>query len=290
MFHKFTAAIVFMGALLGAQHASANDYSNPKLLISVADLAPGKPGPERVVLDVRGKQAYRDGHIPGAIRLDPNAVVAAGSPIDGALKPVAQIARMFGKLGIGPDTEVVLYDDKGGFHAARMFWVLEYLGHKKVALLNGGITAWIAAGRDLRTGSAPAAKPQDFSPALTPRRFASADWILDRRDDPDVAVIDVRPSALWAKGHIPWGRNIPWKGNLREDKMMKSESDLLRHFAERGITPDMNIVVHCQNGLASAHSYFALRLIGFSRVRTYHRSWAEWGMADDLPKATATAG
>lgn len=294
------AACVAAPALARETPANAKGYANPHLLISAADLAKRArraetdslrafDGAGLVLLDVRPIEAYRGGRIPGARPLDPNAVADPAAPVGGALRPIPEIAAMLGRLGIAADTEVVLYDDRGGFHAARMFWLLEYLGHRKVKLLDGGLKAWRAEKRPLADGpAAPAPKPRRFTPSLSPRRHATADYILERRADPETLVVDVRPVRLFSKGHIPWAKNIPWQGNLRRDAGMKSAAELRARFEGMGVTPDKNVVVHCENGLASAHSYVALRLLGYPRVRTYHRSWSEWGAADDLPK-TASA-
>lgn len=279
------AALTTLTALPAAAEAEA--YANPHLIITADALAERVGADHLVVLDVRPSNAYRAGHIPGAQRVEPDGVADPDAPVGGALRPLDELAAMAGQLGISADSEVVLYDDKGGFHAARIFWLLEYMGHRNVKVLNGGIQAWTAAGQDLETGRGVQPEPARFRPAVTPRRFASADWIMERREDPDTLVIDVRPTGLYDQGHIPWAVNVPWKGNLNDDKTMKSPADLRAHFQRQGITPDRNIVVHCQNGLASAHSYFALRLLGYPQLRTYHRSWAEWGSADDLPKAVA---
>ncbi len=284
--------------------ARAADYANPQLLTSADELRAVTEYSEvdmgvsysedTAVIDVRPVADYLESHIPGARHLAPNAVADPNSPVPGALRPAADLAVVFGNLGISPDTHVVLYDDKGGFHAARVFWLLEYYGHRKVSLLDGGIQKWVEAGYALDKG--PRRKGQTrpaialFSPAITPRRHASADYIIERHDDPETLVIDVRPTSAYVKGHIPWAMNIPWKANLKADKTMKSADALIAHFESLGVTPEHNIVVHCQNGLASAHSYFALRLIGYPKVRTYHRSWVEWGAADDLPKAVTEAG
>ena len=242
-----------------------------------------------VVLDVRAAGDFAKGHIPGAVRLGPNAVTDPDSPVAGALKSTAELADLLSGMGISANTKVVLYDGRGGFHAARVFWVLEYLGHRNVSVLNGGYQSWTRSGKKAGTGqgSASTKTVARFAPALTPRRFASADWIMERRNDAETTVVDVRPGKLYAKGHIPWARNIPWSQNLKKDLTMRPARELRAHFEAQGITPDRNIVVHCQNGLASAHSYFTLRLLGYPRVRTYHRSWAEWGTAEDLPKAVA---
>lgn len=271
--------------------ASAADYANPHLLMSADDLAARAGQPDLVIVDLRPAADYEAGHIPGARHLAPNAVSDPNSPIEGALRPVAELASMLRGLGISADTDVVLYDDKGGFHAARFFWVMEYLGHRRASLLNGGIQNWTAQGHGFENGKdGNAHKAGSFAPAIVPRRHASADWILERRDDDETLVIDVRPEKLFKKGHIPWAQNISWAQNLNDDKTMKSADALRAHFEARGVTPDRNIVIHCQNGLASSHSYFALRLLGYPQVRTYHRSWSEWGIADDLPKTIPNAG
>lgn len=286
--HASVAALAFAIALAPAHAAPRDDFANGHLLTTVEDLAAqlSLSGDRRVVLvDVRPAQEYEAGHIPGALHLDPDAVADAAATVPGTLRPLDEIAGIFAGLGITADRPVIFYDDKGGFHAARMFWLAEYLGHRHVYLLDGGLTAWEAGGMEIRQGreKAMASAPLTFAPA--PRRIASADWILERREDPATEVIDVRPETMFADGHIPWAHNIAWKGNLAEDMTFRPAQDLMARYEAFGVVPDDNVVVHCQNGLASSHSYVALRLLGFPRVRVYHRSWAEWGTADDLPKS-----
>lgn len=145
----------------------------------------------------------------------------------------------------------------------------------------------IDEGRDV-VAALPYPRPTVFALTLSDRRLATADWLLDRRADPEVVVIDVRPAEMFEAGHIPWARNIPWSENLAPDRTLKPAKDLLRQFRKHGVTPDRNVAVHCRDGKAAAHSYFTLRLLGFQRVRSYDRSWAEWGATDDLPKAVGT--
>ncbi|WP_299777440.1 sulfurtransferase [uncultured Roseobacter sp.] len=267
--------------------ANVTDYAHPDLLIRAADLDAKvwMEGDEPAVLvDVRNAKKYAAGHIPGAILLDANAVVAQGGPVKGALRPQAEIEALLGENGLLPSRHIILYDDRGGFHAARMFWLLEYLGHQKVTLLNGGLKAWIANGGKLASRKSDP-KPGRFVSALMPRRFASADYIMAHRRDRDTIVIDVRPPKTFAKGHIPWAKNVPWSANLDAEGLFLSAHALQAHFAGHGVTPDKNIVIHCEVGLASSHSYVALRLLGYPRVRVYHRSWAEWGQDPSLPRA-----
>ena len=276
------ALAMFLAFLPMRAEVSAG-YANGGLLVETEQLAKQLNDQNIRIIDVRPREAYAKGHIPGAVHLGADDVIDPISHVSGHLLPNQELADQLGVLGIDHNTAVVLYDDKGGFHAARLFWMLEYFGHRKASILNGGIPKWVKEGRKL-SDKTPKLSPKTFALNLTPRRMASADWLLDRRDDKSSVLIDVRPVKMHKKGHIPWALSIPWKQNLTADATMKSAKELLAHFAAQGVTPDKNVAVHCQDGKAAAHSYFTLRLLGFPRIRSYDRSWAEWGAAEDLPK------
>jgi thiosulfate/3-mercaptopyruvate sulfurtransferase len=277
------AAAVLTLATFASSPTRAEEYANSHLLITTVQLADMLGDDDVRVLDVRPRSAYDAGHIPGALHLGADDVIDPTAHVDGARLPDAKLARMFGERGIDRDTRVVLYDDRGGFHAARLFWMLEYFGHRKVGILNGGVPRWIADGRKLSRENSKVQRA-DFTLTLTERRAADADWILERRNDANVVVIDVRPPQLHEKGHIPWAKSVPWAQNLEADGTMKPAGALRTHFASHGVVPEKNIAIHCQDGKAASHSYFTLRLLGYPRVRTYDRSWSEWGAADELPK------
>ncbi len=275
--------------------AQSAAYPNPELLVNADALAAriGADGQllqssgnsDFAIVDVRPAEDYLVGHIPGALHIDPNAVEEQGSPVEGSLRPATEIAEMLGSLGLDAQTCVVFYDDRGGFHAARMLWLLEYLGHSNVTLLNGGLTAWRGAVGGVSTELVVLPR-RLFGIAPMPRRLATADYVLQQRHDPESVVVDVRPAHMYTEGHIPWAINVPWAQNLDEDNLFLATDALGAHFASRGVTPDHNVIMHCQVGLASSHSYVALRLLGYPRVRVYHRSWAEWGADPALPTAT----
>lgn len=281
---RLIAPLAFLAGAACTSYAASDNYANPQLLTSTEELLEYAALADARIVDVRPREAYKAGHIPGAVHLGADDVIDPDAHVDGDLLPEDTLARMLGERGIDKDTPVVLYDDKGGFHASRLFWMLEHFGHRNVSILNGGFPKWEKEGRKVSTRGAKT-KPRKFVLTASPRRLATADWLLDRQDDASVVVIDVRPTAAYDKGHIPWAQSIPWKQNLAADGTLKSAEDLLAHFAAHGVTPDKNVAVHCQNGKAAAHSYFTLRLLGYPRVRSYDRSWAEWGAADDLPKA-----
>ncbi|MEM8877605.1 MAG: sulfurtransferase [Pseudomonadota bacterium] len=299
------ALVLAISMGLPAAHALAASFANPHLLDSAESLsakiaqdrevrASGGESTLRVI-DVRKADVYRAGHIPGSINVPFTELTDMHAAVEGALKSDTALAALLGDSGIHHSSQVVIYDDQGGFRASRLFWLLEYYGHRNVSLLDGGVDAWIGAGLPLDEGGiasmADAAReygrhrPTEFSITRSPRRFASADTIMNHRYDENTIVVDVRPAAQYANGHIPWAVNIPWMQNLTPDGMLKSADELMAHFAGHGITMDSHVIIHCQTGEASAHTYFAMRVVGFSRVRTYHRSWAEWGSDPSLPKS-----
>lgn len=278
------ASVPRLGFAQSAAYANPNLLIEPNELINAASAMIGNT--DAVLIDVRPREEFDAGHIPSARHLDPNAVAADKSPIDGTLRGVADLEKLLGNVGIAADRRIIFYDDRGGFHAARMLWLMEYLGHRNVALLNGGWTSWLEAGGAVET-QVSAFDLSVFQAALSPRRHATAQDVLSHRGNSDAVLIDVRPTKMFDEGHIPWAANIPWADNLDQDSRFKQVSDLMAHFERHGVTPEHDVIMHCQVGLASSHSYVALRLLGFPRIRVYHRSWAEWGSDAALPKVTA---
>jgi thiosulfate/3-mercaptopyruvate sulfurtransferase len=260
-------------------------------LVTPASLAAQLAGetPPRLI-DLRPAEIFAHGHIRAAAHLDLWGV----SLIDTDEAPLRAFMWMIGHLfslrGVTPDCPVVVYEDDSGIRAARAFWLLEYLGHPSVRLLDGGFKAWTAAGLPVTTEGNPA-QPSQWHGTARPDRLATWRQVLDRLGNPATTILDTRSEAEYfaeevrAKrgGAIPGAVHLEWKRNLADEGTFKTVSELASMYSAAGVTPDREVVTYCQGGYRAAHTYVALRVLGYPRVRNYTGSWKEWGDRDDVP-------
>jgi thiosulfate/3-mercaptopyruvate sulfurtransferase len=289
-----TLAIGVGGAVgTPAPGGATGRYANPQLLVETEELAGMLGTPKVRIVDLRsgmsGGVAYRVGHVPGAAYLDAGelddpAANAEGFPI----RPQAA-AALFGRLGIDHATTVVAYDDGGSVLAARFFFALEYYGHERVRVLNGGLAKWRREGRPLERAA----------PVITPRRFESRPrralvattaevragfgkpgaWLIDARSPAEFVGKDQRSVR---GGHIPGAANVEWTSTVNPDGTFKDADALRAVFEAAGLRGDQTAVVYCQSGMRASQHYLALRLLG-ARVRNYDGSWMEWATTPALP-------
>ncbi len=267
-----------------------------RLLTSAAELSRHLGADDWVVVDCRfnlarpdaGEAAYREGHIPGAwyAHLDRD-LASPVTPQSGRhpLPEPASLVKLFSTWGVGPSTRVVAYDDAGGALAARLWWLLRWMGHRHAALLDGGIAAWRAAGLPLST-ERPVARGGAFRG--TPGHMPVAEVAeLERRLGADnLLLLDARAPARYhgreetidpVAGHVPGAVNLPFSNNLAPDGRFRDVAELRAAFAPlvagrgRG-----DIVAMCGSGVTACHDIFALELAGVTDVRLYPGSWSEW--------------
>jgi thiosulfate/3-mercaptopyruvate sulfurtransferase len=266
------------------------NYVNSHLLWSVDELSSRLTDPRLVLMDMRPPEAYANGHIPGSRSFD----IFGISLIDTRPHPLEAFLWMIEHLiqakGVNNDSTVVAYDDIAGMRSARLFWFLEYFGHEDVHLLNGGFNAWQAAGLPV-TQEAVVPKAGNFKMKPQPPRIATADDVLGRLGNPSSVIVDTRSDGEYtgqlvrAKrgGAIPGAVHLEWTNNLDAKGFFKSADELKTMYVEKNITPEKEVIPHCQGAYRSAHTYLALRLLGYPNVRNYLGSWGEWGNREDLP-------
>jgi thiosulfate/3-mercaptopyruvate sulfurtransferase len=236
-----------------------------------------------------GQQAFVCGHVPGASYLHLDQDLSSPPSGNNGRHPLPQAEVLAAKLracGLRNHHQVVVYDRSGGAFAARLWWLLRWLGHDAVALLDGGWNAWIAAGQGEETGVAHIAQPGDFTPHPRSNMTVSVDDLLASPGDGRYRVVDARsperfrgePNPLDpVAGHIPGARNRFFQHNLDEHGMWKSPEMLRKELvAAIGETEGKQVVLQCGSGVTACHNAFAMTLAGWTDYRLYPGSWSEW--------------
>jgi thiosulfate/3-mercaptopyruvate sulfurtransferase len=265
-------------------------YTREGLLTTAGDLRKKLDSEDLCLIDVRPAEDFAGGHLPGAVHFD----VFGLSLIDTSDAPLKAFMHMihhiFELRGISEKNEAVVYENQSGMRAARALWFLDYFGHPNARMLDGGMQAWKAAGFATTTE---AIAPKAASFKISERRdvLATAQDVLQSLNKNETAILDTRSRSEYLGtqiraargGAIPGAIHIEWTDNLDDSGKFKSATELQAMYSRAGITPDKEVISYCQGGYRSAHSYVALRLIGFPRIRNYIGSWKEWGDRTDLP-------
>ena len=296
---KAFAAILLV--LFGASPTFAQSVMDS--LVDVAWLQANIDAPDLVILDasvtiepdeetgfriVNGRAAFEEGHVPGAVFAD---LMGDLSDQDSDMRFIVpspeQFAAAMGALGVGDDSRVVIYDSTNSAWAARVWWMLRWIGFDNAALLDGGLNAWKAAGGELEKGPGSPA-PRSISVNLRPELIVESDEVLAAVGDDDINIIDSLSEAqyrgdiqMYARpGHIPGASNVPSSSALGEDGRFRSEDELAALFDG---DKEGRAITYCGGGIAASSNAFVMHRLGYKDIAVYTASLQEWASDPDLP-------
>lgn len=243
-----------------------------------------------VIIDVRGKAAYEfGGHIPGAVHTTWHEFSDPAAAAKGLVDPdTTHLEQKLRALGINNDSDIVIYSnpfDNWG-DEGRMFWMLEYLGHTKLKILDGGWVKWTAEQRRYEHGMV-TTKPGNFQAQPNPDLVVFKEDLkkLIKRPHPETVIADARSleeyagkevSGIPRPGHIPGAVNVPWNAFLNPDATVKDREKITASLEDKGLHSSHEVITYCTGGVRSAWLYFILKLIGYPKVKNYPGSWWEW--------------
>ena len=242
-----------------------------------------------VVVDARPQDVYEAGHIPGAVnvppaRLEEDRQLRSGAVVHRLLGPVERARQVFQQVGIDEDSKVVLYDAGGAPEAARLWWVLDYLGHPSIQILDGGMQAWSQDVGEMST-QMPRTHHGSWRPEPLEYRYADFVHLITSIRSGSVTLCNSLPYDDYADGAIPGSESVPYTETFTEGRYpaLKSPKELMELFRERNVRPEKEVVFYCDEGYSAAQDYFAARVAGFQRVRVYDGSIEDWtGRGGDL--------
>ena len=286
----FTVLLALLTVSVTTSHASLDNY-----FVTTQWLAEHRD--QTLVIDVRRAPLYWLGHIDGAQHVSRDQFLATRNEVESLVPDFADIAALLGSLGASHETPVVVYAEDNNPYAARLVWTLHYHGHSNAFVLDGGYQKWSNEGR--ATSLLSSAKPEPVTYTITglaiyPDTRAEADYIRTRIDHPHTLIWDTRRTAEFVGtevranrgGHIPGAVHLDWT-DLQEEvngvKVLKNSDEIISLLNSRGLTPDREIVAHCQTGIRSSYATLVLMGLGYQRIKNYDGSWIEWANNPTLP-------
>ena len=248
-----------------------------------------------LIVDVGDQPTHAAYHVPGAIHLEYRGILAVEPPALGLLPDDRQLSDVLTSIGVTPETHVVAYGGEGNGEACRLLWTLDVIGHRNFSLLDGGLQAWLDEGCETEDGLG---QPRPGACEVGRHTDAVVDkaYVLAHMEDSGVVLLDTRSPAEFSGidrraargGHIPGAVNMDWTLAMDEAgaPRLKPEGELREMLEQLGVTPDKEVITYCQTHRRSAHTYIALKALGYPRIKGYPGSWSEWGNDLALPVET----
>lgn len=243
-----------------------------------------------------GRQAYAQGHLPKAVYFDLEEDLSGPVSEHGGRHPMPDLGVLslaLGQRGIDRETEVIVYDDQGGAMASRLWWLLRFMGHERVYVMDGGYSRWAAAGYPVTTEPPAQAASKVFGGRVQNRLLVVMEDVREKLDWPGTVLIDSREPKRYLgeeetidrkAGHIPGATNRFWKDNLDGNGQWKDPAALKERFGF--IAPEQEIIVYCGSGVTACPNLLALAEAGREDAKLYLGSWSDWISHEENPVAT----
>ncbi|MGB7291198.1 MAG: sulfurtransferase [Thermodesulfobacteriota bacterium] len=278
-------------------------YAKSDLLVSPEWLHEHRGDPDLVIVDCpMAEGSYNRAHIPGALKLPVHPYIKAkdtSGNITLHLQGPDEFRGLMAELGIGPNTCVVLYDERGSILATRLWWVLRYYGHENSKVLNGGWQGWVSSGLPVSFRTSEASdRVEPFSPSRNPDRLATLEQIRRNYKAQNWRIFDVRSDDEYIgkdhhgnkrAGHIPdsihleWNRFLENSNDTEDVRCFRPAEEIQELLEEYRIDKNQTIATLCQSGIRASLVAFALELVGYPEIKLYDGSMAEWANLDDTP-------
>lgn len=285
----FLTLLFFSCTSPSGEETATENYPNSHLLVDVDELNSLLPDHDTFLIDARADSTGE--FVPGAVHFA--AVPELGDPhhpVSNYLIGPERFRDKMRVLGLNENHNVVIMDEGNNLAAARLFYALEYYGFTNASLVDGGLAAWVEKGY-LTTDELKETEPGNFTVEVQSSRFCDYDAVVAASKDPDKIIFDVRSEGEYTgevkraekSGHIPNAVHLEWSEVLEPEGIpyFKPAKEIQEIYASAGLTPDKEIIPHCQTNVRGSHAYFTLRLMGYDSVRPYEASWAEYGNREE---------
>ena len=238
-------------------------------LISVDDLIKLVKDPSVIVIDARPSGDYMKTHIDGAINIDASTLCTT-TPVEGTLKPAAELAKILGGHGIARNSKIVVYC-KTGVNAGRVYWILKYLGATDVSMLDGQMDAWFAARKPI-TKNPKKLAAATFSPAVNATINVDKAYVKSKMNT--AVLVDSRKKEDFAAGKIGNAISVPGDDMLKGSKL-KPTAELAKLFAS--VPKDKEVIIYCKTGVTAGFTYFVMKsILNYPNVKVYEGAWVDW--------------
>lgn len=281
----------------GAIASKIAGYAHPEAFVTVQEAKELLDSDANVVVfDIRKDSDYKGGHISGAVNLFRTDYESTAFEFGGMAMERDAFAKLLGELGVSSDSKILVYGNGENLDSARFAWMLQMYGHEDVALIDGALGAWKAAGFEV-TKEEPTITPTafEFVKEMDPSINATLDEVKEAVENADdnIIILDTRADGefngkdlkkgAFRKGRIPGAVHVEYN-KVVGDNGFKSKEEIQKIYEEAGVTPDKTIIAYCQSGVRSANTTYVLReILGYENVKNYDGSWIEWSFHEELP-------